>query len=257
MKDRLDKVLVERGLASTRSQAAQLIKEGVVYVSNKQVLKSSVKVSDEEIEVKKSEQFVGRGAHKMEGALKSFGLTFENKIIADVGASTGGFTDFALSRGALKSYAIDVGHGQLAKALLEDERVHNYEGVNIREGLELPEKVDMAVVDLSFISLKLVFEKIFELVSENGEVVALVKPQFEVGKEGIDKGGIVKSPKLALNSTLSLFDFCEEKGFDVIGFSLCSIQGKTGNQEFFFYFKKGTKSNEDIRNKIENMRELK
>lgn len=238
MKDRVDKVLVTLGMASTRSQATQLVKEGVVYYKNKQVKKPSFLVDGEELEVRKEILFVGRGAHKIEGALNFFDIDPTNMVVADVGASTGGFTDYILKNGASKVYAIDVGHGQLATPLLEDSRVINMEGINIRHDLELDELVDLAVVDLSYISLKLTLDTIISLVKENGKAVVLVKPQFEVGKENIGKGGIVKDEKAKLNSLESLYDWCEEKGYAIRNATISPIKGKTGNTEYFFYFDK-------------------
>jgi len=236
--NRADLVLLETNLAPTRSQAALLILEGVVFWNGKQVKKVSEKVNSEGLEVRKSMQFVSRGAHKIEGALKEFQVDPKDFIVADVGASTGGFTDFVLNLGAQKVYAIDVGHDQLALKLREDSRVINLEGVNIKNAYELPELVDLAVVDLSFISLRLVLKNIFSLVKNGGNIIALVKPQFEVGKNGLDKNGIVKNEILREECVQSLKIWCEENQMPVIGECLSPIAGKTGNIEYFFYFKK-------------------
>jgi 23S rRNA (cytidine1920-2'-O)/16S rRNA (cytidine1409-2'-O)-methyltransferase len=237
-KDRVDKVLVSEGLVSTRSQALLLIDEGVVYYHNQKVEKASLQVLPDGLEVRKDVQYVSRGAHKIEKALSRFNISVADKIIADVGASTGGFTDFVLHKGAQKVYCLDVGHGQLAESLLKDKRVVNFEGVNIKHSFVLPELVDLAVVDLSFISLKLVLKNIFDLVKPNGEVVTLVKPQFEVGRDGIDGNGIVKSEGHRLVMLSELKEWCKKEGFLVLDQCESPILGKNGNKEYLFYFKK-------------------
>lgn len=238
MKDRVDKVLVEAGLTSTRSQALLLIEEGVVFYQNVQVKKASMQVEKEGLEVRKDVQYVSRGAHKIEGALERFQVNPENLVVADVGASTGGFTDFVLKKGAMRVYCIDVGHDQLAQSLRENPQVENHEGVNIRNPYELKELVDLAVVDLSFISLKLVLKNIFALVKEGGHIITLVKPQFEVGPTGVDHNGIVKSEGHRLVMLSELKDWCREQGFKLQVQMESPILGKNGNKEYFFYFKK-------------------
>lgn len=241
-KDRVDKILVEAGLVSTRSQALLLIEEGVVFYKNQKIEKASQQVTAEGLEVKKDVQYVSRGAHKIETALSRFSVAVEGKIIADVGASTGGFTDFVLRSGAKKVYCIDVGHDQLAPSIKNDERVENHEGVNIKFPFQLSELVDVAVVDLSFISLKLVLKNIFALVKPDGVVVALVKPQFEVGRDGLDGNGIVKSEGHRLVMLADLKEWCKKEKFPVISQCESPILGKNGNKEYFFYFDKKTYS---------------
>ena len=238
-KDRVDKVLVEAKLTSTRSQALLLIEEGVVFYQNKKVEKASMQVTAEGLEVRKDVQYVSRGAHKIEGALARFKINVEGLVVADVGASTGGFTDYVLRSGAKKAFCIDVGHDQLAQSLRSDPRVENHEGVNIKFPFELSEKVDLAVVDLSFISLKLVLKNIFDLVKPQGAIVALVKPQFEVGPTGIDQNGIVKSEGHRLVMMHELKEWCKAQGFFLVDQCDSPILGKTGNKEYFFYFDKG------------------
>ena len=234
MNERIDIVLVKLKYATTRSQARLLVKEGVVYYKGKKVEKPGFLVSSEEIVVKKEKTFVGRGGDKLEGALEEMKLDLKDQLIADVGASTGGFTDVVLRRGAKKVYAIDVGQDQLANELRKDKRVINYEGINIKNGLDLPEKVDFCVVDLSFISLKLVLEEIFKLVHEEGKALVLVKPQFEAGLDKVGKKGVVKDPGVRLEVLLELFDWCFERRIYVENFLPSSVQGKKGNQEYFF-----------------------
>ncbi|OIQ19575.1 MAG: hypothetical protein BM556_03570 [Bacteriovorax sp. MedPE-SWde] len=238
MSERLDKKLVDLELTDTRSKAQQLIKEGVVYVDEIAILKPSFKTNSENIEVRKDIIYVGRGAHKVEGALSRFNIDPNNLIVADVGACTGGFTEFVLTKGAKKVFAIDVGKDQLAKKLREDERVINLEGQNIRDLWELETPADLAVVDLSFISLKLVMENITSLLGSNGKVVALVKPQFEVGKDNIGKKGLVKNNEIVKTTIESLFDWCGSKSIYIQDFCISPITGKTGNTEYFFYIDK-------------------
>jgi 23S rRNA (cytidine1920-2'-O)/16S rRNA (cytidine1409-2'-O)-methyltransferase len=253
MKDRVDKILVATNLSSTRSQASQLVKEGVVFYNNELVKKPSMIVDDVGLEVRKENIFVGRGAHKIEGALESFGVSVTDYVVADVGACTGGFTDYVLKNGALKVFAIDVGHDQLAESLKNDSRVENHEGVNIRNKMELSSKVDLAVVDLSYISLKLTLDSIFSLVKDDGKVITLVKPQFEVGRENIGKGGIVKDDIARLESLYQLFDWCSERSYFIKKAMTSPIKGKTGNTEFFFYFDKTLKSHQIEKEDLEKI----
>lgn len=238
-KDRADKILVEARLTSTRSQAALLIEEGVVFYQNKLVEKASQQVTAEGLEVRKEIQYVSRGAHKIEGALARFQVDVKDLVVADVGASTGGFTDYVLRSGATKVYCLDVGHDQLAPSLRSDPRVENHEGVNIKFPFEIKEKVDLAVVDLSFISLKLVLKNIFDLVKPQGKIIALVKPQFEVGQSGLDSNGIVKSEGHRLVMLHEIKEWCKDQGFVLVDQCESPILGKNGNKEYFFYFDKG------------------
>lgn len=239
MKDRVDKVLVEAKLTSTRSQALLLIEEGVVFYQNKKVEKASQQVTTDGLEVRKDVQYVSRGAHKIEGALARFQVEVKDLIVADVGASTGGFTDYVLRTGAKRVICIDVGHDQLAASLRSDPRVENHEGVNIKFPFEISEKVDLAVVDLSFISIKLVLKNIFDLVKPTGKIIALIKPQFEVGQSGLDNNGIVKSEGHRLVMLHELKEWCKAQSFILIDQCESSILGKNGNKEYFFYFDKG------------------
>ncbi len=238
-KDRVDKMLVEAKLTKTRSQALLLIEEGVVFYHNKLVEKASQQVTTEGLEVRKEIQYVSRGAHKIEGALARFQVDVKDLIVADVGASTGGFTDYVLRSGATKVYCLDVGHDQLAQSLREDPRVENHEGVNIKFPFDIKEKVDLAVVDLSFISLRLVLKNIFDLVRPDGKIVALVKPQFEVGQSGLDNNGIVKSEGHRLVMLHEIKEWCKAQGFILVDQCESPILGKNGNKEYFFYFDKG------------------
>ncbi|MBY0415973.1 MAG: TlyA family RNA methyltransferase, partial [Bdellovibrionales bacterium] len=199
---------------------------------------ASQQVTMEGLEVRKEVQYVSRGAHKIEGALARFQLEVVGLTIADVGASTGGFTDYVLKSGAKKVYCLDVGHDQLAESLRNDPRVENHEGVNIKFPFEIKEKVDLAVVDLSFISIKLVLKNIFDLVKPDGNIVALIKPQFEVGQTGLDNNGIVKSEGHRLVMLHELKEWCKAQGFVLVDQCESPILGKNGNKEYFFYFDK-------------------
>lgn len=238
-RDRVDKVLVTAKLTATRSQALLLIEEGVVFYQDKKVEKASQQVTAMGLEVRKDVQYVSRGAHKIEGALARFQVKVEGLIVADVGASTGGFTDYVLRSGATKVYCLDVGHDQLAESLRSDPRVENHEGVNIKFPFDIKEKVDLAVVDLSFISIRLVLKNIFDLVKPKGVIVALIKPQFEVGQSGLDNNGIVKSEGHRLVMLHELKEWCKAQGFILVDQCESPILGKNGNKEYFFYFDKG------------------
>lgn len=231
-------MLVEAGLVSTRSQALLLIDEGVVFYKNQKIEKASQLVTAEGLLVKKDILYVSRGAHKIEKALSRFNVGVSGKVIADIGASTGGFSDFVLRADAKKVYCVDVGHDQLAQSIREDVRVENHEGVNIKFPFKLSELVDVAMVDLSFISLKLVLGNIFDLVKPDGVVIALVKPQFEVGRDGLDGNGIVKSEGHRLVMLSNLKEWCKKEGFHLIDQCESPILGKDGNKEYFFYFDK-------------------
>lgn len=239
---RADKKLVELGLCSTRSKAQQLIQQGAVFYNGKALKKVSELIDshlENTLELRSdSHHFVGRGALKMQGAFEDFKLSFEQKKIADIGASTGGFTQFALKHGAQKVYAIDVGRDQLDSELESDPKVVNMEGVNIRYGVDLPEFVDMAVVDLSFISLRLCLERVRDLVRPEGELVVLFKPQFELGREALNSQGIVRSSELIESGLKDLQTWCSSHGMRVKHSVPCQLRGKTGNQEYFLYLMK-------------------
>ena len=238
MSERIDKLLVSRRLAISRSQARLLIDDGLVYGNGKQITKSG-QLFDQEVvlEVKREREYVGRGALKIEHALKCFEVDVRGMIVADVGASTGGFSDCLLQQGAQKIYAIDVGHGQLAAKLLQDDRVINLEGINIRHQYQLPEKVNLCVVDLSYISLKLVLNNIAALLDEQGRIIALIKPQFEAGVERIGKNGLIKDNEVRIKILEEIYDWCQENSLGVLDVIRSPICGKTGNIEYFFFLR--------------------
>jgi 23S rRNA (cytidine1920-2'-O)/16S rRNA (cytidine1409-2'-O)-methyltransferase len=235
MTERIDKVMLERGLVKTRSQASMLITQGDVYCNGQRVTKTGHKVQEsDQIEIKQDQLYVSRGAYKLKAALDEFKIDLKGKVVADVGASTGGFTQICLEDGANKVYSIDVGHDQLDPILRQDNRVINLEGTNIKTLTELPEKVDFCVVDLSFISITLVLNNILNLLKPEGKAIVLVKPQFEVGKNRISKKGLVKEEdRIAVSFELK--NWLIENNFKLLGELNSPILGnKSGNVEFLW-----------------------
>ena len=236
MKDRADKVLTDKGLVASRSQAKSLIENGHVSV-NGLVIKKAGEIIDSEalIEVN-TKLFVGRGAFKLEKALSEFNVTIQNKVFLDVGASTGGFTEVLLENGASKVYAIDVGHDQLAQKLREDSRVINMEGTNIRELETLPELADGSVMDLSFISITKVLDSVRKLLKPGADLVVLVKPQFEAGRERLPKDNVIKDPAIQKEVLDEVVAFAVTHGWIHHQTIDSPIEGKSGNKEFLSWF---------------------
>lgn len=240
-KTRIDSLLVEKGLAPTREKAQALIMAGSVLVDGAVIDKPGREVKKEgAIVVKEGLPFVGRGGVKLSGALDAFNITVEGLTIVDIGSSTGGFTDCVLKRGAKKVFAIDVGKSLLDIHLRNDPRVVVLEGHNIRhfDPALITDLVDMAVIDVSFISLEKVLPKAQELVRANGAVLALVKPQFEVGKGRVGKGGIVRDESVHREVVDRIRAFAEGIGFRVAGEAPSSITGTKGNREFWVWLVK-------------------
>lgn len=239
-KARIDKLLVERGLADTRTKAQALIMSGSVFVGDRAVDKAGTEVkSDAEITVKGKLPFVSRGGLKLDGFLEKHSIDVEGLTIADVGSSTGGFTDCLLQRGAARIIAIDVGKGIIDWKLRSDERVTLIESCNIRhiDPETLPVKADLAVADLSFISIKKVLEKIKAILKPGSSIITLVKPQFEVGRENIGKGGIVRDDSARLASVADIKAFAETLDLTTIIEDESPIKGTKGNIEFFLYLR--------------------
>jgi len=236
-KVRIDQLLVDRNLVESRTRAQALIIAGKVIVGEHRIDKPGTRVSNEaEIRIKGSDHpFVSRGGVKLDGALDVFNLDVSGMTVADVGASTGGFTDCLLQRGAQRVYALDVGRGQLHNKLQQDPRVISIEGINVRylEADALPEKVDLATFDLSFISLKLVLPSLLPHLKPGGNLLALVKPQFEVGKEQVGKGGIIRDPDLRQKAVDGIAEFVREIGLEIVGESQSQLPGVDGNIEIF------------------------
>tara|TARA_R110000868_G_scaffold313440_1_gene574420 strand:- start:2962 stop:3726 length:765 start_codon:yes stop_codon:yes gene_type:complete len=242
MKDRLDKMLVTLGLATTRSQALNFIKTGAVYESGVRITKPSYLCSGENLEIRAQTHYVGRGALKLLDALEHFDVDIKDKIAADIGASTGGFTQVLVEKGASKVYAIDVGSDQLDERVKSLAPVIELSKTNIRDVQALPDKIQVMVSDLSFISLELVLPTMKNLLADKADMVVLVKPQFEVGRSGLDKNGLVKSDKNRLEALYRVYKVCEELELGIIKATRCSITGKTGNQEYLYWLKTGEKS---------------
>lgn len=239
MDKRLDTTIHERNIVKSRSKAQDLIKRGLVSVNGKVVLKPSALVKEsDEIVVRDVPRFVGRGGEKLEAGLIAWGVDVTDKVVADVGASTGGFTDCLLSRGAKKVYAIDVGTGQLDQSLRNDARVIVMEQTDVRR-VTLPELVDMTVVDISFISLTLVMKDIARLTRVDGDVILLVKPQFEVGRDEAKKTkGIVRDVSLHTQTIEDVKKSALSHGLTYLDMTPSPIEGGDGNREFLLRFNK-------------------
>jgi 23S rRNA (cytidine1920-2'-O)/16S rRNA (cytidine1409-2'-O)-methyltransferase len=252
-KKRLDVLLVERALVGSRQRAQALILAGDVQVNGSRVDKAgTLVVEDAEITLRAPLKYVGRGGMKLEGALDAFQVDPRGRTCADVGASTGGFTDCLLQRGAARIYAIDVGYGQIAWKLRNDPRVVVMDRVNVRYLEGLPEPVDLAVVDVSFISLTLVLPVVKRLLTPRGEIVALIKPQFEAGRERVGKGGIVRDARVHRAVIEKIARHAAENDLRVRGVCRSPIQGADGNAEFFIHLSaEGSSSNIDVGKEIE------
>jgi 23S rRNA (cytidine1920-2'-O)/16S rRNA (cytidine1409-2'-O)-methyltransferase len=235
---RIDRLLVERGLVESRERAARLILAGEVLVDGERVDKAGALISTEaDLEVKGRSPYVSRGGEKLADALDRFGVEPAGRICLDVGASTGGFTDCLLQRGATRVYAVDVGTGQLDARLRRDPRVVVMEQMNARtlDPRLFDERPSLAVVDVSFISLTKVLPAIFGAVASRGEVIALIKPQFEVGREHVGKGGVVRDPALHKAVVERLARFSVLRGWHVRGVAASPLRGPKGNREFFIH----------------------
>ncbi len=235
---RLDKALVSNKLVPSRARAQALIKEGKVSVNGKIITKSDHEVFEaDEIKLISADiEWVSRAGLKLAHVFSRFEINVKGKIVLDIGASAGGFTDVVLTNGAKKVYALDVGHGQLDPKIKNDKRVVNMEGVHIKDVTknDFTEKIDMIVVDVSFISLEKVLPKIKELLRKDGYLIALIKPQFEVGKDKIGKG-IVTDPKLHASVAMRIESYTAELGFLILGVLASPILGGDGNKEFLLY----------------------
>ncbi len=246
-RERLDALLVARGLVGSREQARRLIMAGAVVVDEQRVDKPGEAVATNAVlRIKEGilSPYVSRGGLKLEAAIRAFAIEVVGKVFLDVGASTGGFTDCLLKHGAQKVFAVDVGYGQLAWKLRHNPRVVSLERHNIRylEKTELSETPDLAVIDASFISLVLVIPKVLDLIAPHGEVVALIKPQFEVGKGKVGKGGVVKDSALHQEVIGRVQQQAQSWGLEVKGIVESPLLGPKGNKEFFLYGQKGSAS---------------
>jgi 23S rRNA (cytidine1920-2'-O)/16S rRNA (cytidine1409-2'-O)-methyltransferase len=236
---RLDQVLVAQGLVPSRQRAQAMVRAGLVRVAGAlaerpdQMVDPSVSIG-----LDHARAYVSRGGDKLAAALDAFGIDPAGRVCLDVGASTGGFTDILLQRGAARVMAVDVGYGQLAWSLRQDPRVTVLERVNIRHLERLPIPANLAVIDVSFISLRLVLPRVRDLLSPPAEVVALVKPQFEVGKGAVGKGGIVRDPEQHRRVLSELRQFAQESGYEVAAEIPSPILGAKGNREFLLHLRR-------------------
>lgn len=240
-KKRIDLLCVEKGLESSRERAKALIMAGEVFADGQRIDKPGEEVSiDAEITIHGGLKYVSRGGLKLEKAMSSFGIELKNKVCMDIGASTGGFTDCMLQNGANKVYSVDVGYGQLAWKLRTDKRVVNLERTNIRYLTKetVTENLDFFSVDVSFISLTLVLPVIEGFLSENGEGICLIKPQFEAGKGRVGKKGVVREPQIHIDVIKKIADFVGTIGFSIEGLDYSPIKGPEGNIEYLIYLKK-------------------
>ena len=239
---RLDQLLVGKGLFPSREQARRAVMAGNVRVGTRIAVKPSELLEEEEasISIKPAPKYVGRGALKLESALDYFKIDVRGERALDIGASTGGFTDCLLQRGAGKVYAVDVGHGQLNWKLRNDSRVIVLEKVNARSlsRRHVPELVDLCVIDVSFISLTLILPKAFDLITPTGVTLALIKPQFELQRADVGRGGIVREPDLHRKAQEKIVAFVTDSGHVVTGIVPSAIKGADGNQEFFACIRK-------------------
>jgi 23S rRNA (cytidine1920-2'-O)/16S rRNA (cytidine1409-2'-O)-methyltransferase len=237
-KHRVDSLLVERGLAESRAKAQALIMAGEVRVGGKAAIKPGTLVAEEaEITVLKPPPFVSRGGIKLDHALDYFQLDVRDKVAADIGASTGGFTDCLLQRGTSCVYAVDVGYGQLDYRLRQDKRVVVMERVNARYPIKLPEKIDLATIDLSFISVEKVIPSIVRLLKKGGYLLVLLKPQFEARRNEVGKGGVIKQPLVHARVLGRFIAWAVKNGFRLGGVVASPIEGAEGNREFFVLLK--------------------
>jgi 23S rRNA (cytidine1920-2'-O)/16S rRNA (cytidine1409-2'-O)-methyltransferase len=238
---RLDQLLVGKGLFPSREQARRAIMAGVVTIGTRIAAKPSELLDEQAaITLKPTRKYVGRGALKLEAALEHFNIDVRFKTALDIGASTGGFTDCMLQRGAAKIYAVDVGHGQLDWKLRNDPRVIVLEKINARSlsNEHIPEPVDVCVIDVSFISLTLILPNAFDLITSTGVILALIKPQFELQRSEVGKGGIVRDQDLHLKAQDKIVAFVTELGHVVTGIVPSAVKGADGNQEFFACMRK-------------------
>lgn len=257
MSERLDVAMVAKGLAQSREKARALIMAGVVYVEGARADKAGMPVGDAaSIEVRENPiPFVSRGGLKLQKALEVFPIRLEGVTAADIGASTGGFTDCMLQHGAKHVYSIDVGYGQLAWKLRTDERVVNLERTNFRYVTReaVPDEIDFASVDVSFISLKLIVPVMRGLLGENAEAVCLIKPQFEAGKDKVGKKGVVREIETHIEVVRNIKEFVLENGFSVLNLDFSPIKGPQGNIEYLIYIKNDGLSRDMLLSSVEEI----
>jgi 23S rRNA (cytidine1920-2'-O)/16S rRNA (cytidine1409-2'-O)-methyltransferase len=241
-KERLDKIIVDRGIVKSRERAKALIMAGHVLVDSQKVSKAGalIPIDADVVLQEKDIPYVSRGGIKLAAALEIFNVNPSGKTVMDIGCSTGGFTDCVLERGAAKVYAVDVGYGQLDWSLRNNRRVILYEKTNIRylEKERIPETVDLIVIDVSFISLTKVLPRVHDFLHDSGDVIALIKPQFELDRKMVEKGGIVRNETMRLSAVNRICEFSEASGLSVIGICDSPVPGQKGNREYFIYLRR-------------------
>ena len=249
-KTRLDVYLTEQGLVSSRQKAQAVIMAGQVFVNGQRSDKPGNTVPEgAQVEVRGAEMpYVSRGGWKLEKAMKTWPIELQNAVCADIGASTGGFTDCMLQNGARKVYAVDVGYGQLDWKLRSDERVVCLERTNARylTPEQIPEMLDFASIDVSFISLKLIFPALYTLLKPGGEVVCLIKPQFEAGRESVGKKGVVRDPAVHRQVLDAAIGYAKDNHFTVLGITFSPIRGPEGNIEYLGYLRKSEEEDHPV-----------
>ncbi len=252
MKERLDILLVKRGLAETREKAKAIIMSGNVFVEEQREDKAGSMFSEGvDIVIKgKPMKYVSRGGYKLEKAIEQYGVSVDGKVCMDIGSSTGGFTDCMLQNGAVKVYSVDVGTNQLAWKLRQDQRVICMEKTNIRyvTPKDIPEKIQFASIDVSFISLTKVLEPARDLLADNGEIVCLIKPQFEAGREKVGKKGVVRQKSVHREVIIKIVEYAAIIGFMPIKLDFSPIKGPEGNIEYLLHIKKGEKAGKELKN---------
>lgn len=258
MKERLDVLLVEQGFAASREKAKAIIMSGNVFVNGQREDKAGTAFdpAKSNIEVKgHTLKYVSRGGLKLEKAMKQFSISLENKVCMDIGASTGGFTDCMLQSGAAKVYSVDVGHGQLAWSLRNDERVVCMEKTNFRylTREDIEDDLDFASVDVSFISLSKILLPARKLLKDGGQMVCLIKPQFEAGKEKVGKKGVVREKSVHQEVIEKIYTLTEILGFQILGLEYSPIKGPEGNIEYLIYIEKNPAENEKTKDYTENL----
>ena len=233
-RSRLDALLVERGLAQSREAAQEMIADGRVRVNEGLATRPAALTDvNAALSIRPGPAYVSRGGNKLAGALDSFGVSPRDAVCIDIGASTGGFTDCLLQRGAARVYAVDVGYGQLAWKLRSDERVITMERSNARHPLPIEEPASLATVDVSFISLRLVLPSVMQALSPGGRILALVKPQFEAGRSDVGRGGVVRSPAARAGAVGSVALWAVDHGLRALGVRESALTGPKGNHEYF------------------------
>lgn len=256
-KIRLDVALHERGFVDSREKAKALIMAGLVYVNGTKQTKAGFTVKTEDCLELRGEKmpYVSRGGYKLAKAVDEFGLKLTDCVCMDIGASTGGFTDCMLMNGAKKVYSIDVGYGQLAWKLRQDERVVNMERTNFRYVTheQIPEEIDFASVDVSFISLKLIIPPMRELLKNGGKAVCLIKPQFEAGRDKVGKNGVVRELSTHIEVVQMIHDFVLENGFSILNLDFSPIKGPQGNIEYLIFIEKTQEGVSHLNNSVEEI----